>query len=57
MGEQNAKNLRGEKATDIIFAGSERRKALGLAEVSLVFDNTEDAPHARPSTATSPRSR
>ncbi len=43
MGEQNAKNLRGEKATDIIFAGSERRKALGMAEVSLVFDNTDDS--------------
>ncbi len=42
MGEQNAKNLRGEKATDIIFAGSEKRKALGMAEVSLVFDNTDD---------------
>ena len=42
MGEQNAKNLRGEKATDIIFAGSERRKSLGMAEVSLVFDNTDD---------------
>jgi chromosome segregation protein len=43
MGEQNAKNLRGEKATDIIFAGSERRKALGMAEVSLVFDNSDDS--------------
>jgi chromosome segregation protein len=44
MGEQNAKNLRGEKATDIIFAGSEKRKALGMAEVSLVFDNSDDDP-------------
>lgn len=43
MGEQNAKNLRGEKATDIIFAGSERRKSLGMAEVSLVFDNRDDS--------------
>jgi chromosome segregation protein len=42
MGEQNAKNLRGEKATDIIFAGSEKRKPLGMAEVSIVFDNTDD---------------
>jgi chromosome segregation protein len=42
MGEQNAKNLRGEKATDIIFAGSDRRKALATAEVSLTFDNTSD---------------
>jgi chromosome segregation protein len=42
MGEQNAKNLRGDKATDIIFAGSDKRKALSIAEVSLTFDNTED---------------
>ena len=41
MGEQNAKMLRGEKATDIIFAGSEKRKALGMAEVTLTFDNQE----------------
>lgn len=41
MGEQNAKNLRGEKATDIIFAGSERRKTMSMAEVSLTFDNTD----------------
>lgn len=41
MGEQNAKMLRGEKATDIIFAGSEKRKPLGMAEVTLVFDNSE----------------
>lgn len=48
MGEQNAKNLRGEKATDIIFAGSERRKALGMAEVSLIFDNTDDSAFCPP---------
>ncbi len=42
MGEQNAKNLRGEKALDIIFAGSDKRKALALAEVALTFDNTEN---------------
>lgn len=47
MGEQNAKMLRGEKATDIIFSGSERRKPLGMAEVSLVFDN-EEASHFCP---------
>ncbi len=41
MGEQNAKNLRGEKATDIIFAGSERRKTMSMAEVSVIFDNTD----------------
>jgi chromosome segregation protein len=40
MGEQNAKMLRGEKSTDIIFSGSQKRKALAMAEVSLVFDNS-----------------
>ncbi len=42
MGEQNARNLRGEKATDIIFAGSDKRKALTIAEVALTFDNSEE---------------
>lgn len=41
MGEQNAKMLRGEKTTDIIFSGSEKRKPLAMAEVTLVFDNSE----------------
>jgi chromosome segregation protein len=41
MGEQSAKNLRGKQMEDIIFAGSEFRKSLGMAEVSLVF-STED---------------
>ena len=41
MGEQSAKQLRGERATDVIFAGSERRKPLGMAEVKLTFDNSQ----------------
>lgn len=41
MGEQSAKNLRGKAMEDIIFAGSDSRKPLGMAEVSLVF-STED---------------
>jgi chromosome segregation protein len=41
--EQNAKHLRGDVATDIIFAGSEKRKPLGMAEVTLVFDNKDQS--------------
>jgi chromosome segregation protein len=43
MGEQNAKHLRGDVATDIIFAGSEKRKPLGMAEVTLIFDNKDQS--------------
>ncbi len=42
LGEQNIRNLRGSKAVDIIFTGSASRKALGVAEVSLVFENQGD---------------
>ncbi|MBQ1534678.1 MAG: AAA family ATPase [Erysipelotrichaceae bacterium] len=41
LGEQSVKSLRGEKMTDIIFAGSEDRKAMNMAEVTLVFDNSQ----------------
>ncbi len=40
MGEQSAKTLRGGKMEDVIFAGTQKRKPLGYAEVSLVLDNT-----------------
>ena len=41
MGEQGAKNLRGGKMEDVIFAGAGERKQLGRAEVTLTFDNTD----------------
>nr|WP_196594920.1 chromosome segregation protein SMC [Pectinatus sottacetonis] len=41
LGEQNIRNLRGSKAEDIIFTGSSVRKASGIAEVSLTFDNID----------------
>ncbi|EFM24207.1 chromosome segregation protein SMC [Selenomonas sp. oral taxon 149] len=41
LGEQNIRMLRGLRAEDIIFAGSSARRALSVAEVILVFDNTD----------------
>ncbi|MBR5341833.1 MAG: AAA family ATPase [Erysipelotrichaceae bacterium] len=41
LGEQSVKSLRGEKMTDIIFAGTEERKPTNMAEVTLVFDNSQ----------------
>ena len=41
LGEQSMKSLRGTKSEDIIFAGTVNRKSLGVAEASLVFDNTD----------------
>lgn len=43
LGEQSAKSLRGGKMEDIIFAGSDARKAVNYGEVSLTLDNTDHA--------------
>lgn len=41
LGEQNYALLRGKRTEDMIYAGSERRAQAGMAQVTLVFDNSE----------------
>ncbi len=40
LGEQSAKTLRGSNMQDVIFSGTQTRRALSYCEVTLVFDNT-----------------
>jgi len=40
LGEREAKNLRGGKADDLIFAGTEKRPRAGLAQATICFDNS-----------------
>lgn len=40
LGEQSVKSLRGTTMSDVIFAGSADRKMVNMAEVTLVFDNS-----------------
>ncbi len=41
LGEQSTKNLRGAKMEDVVFMGTDLRKAKGYAEVTLRFDNKD----------------
>lgn len=41
LGEQSTKNMRAEKMEDVIFNGTETRKALNVAEVTLILANDE----------------
>ncbi len=43
LGEKQAKNLRGQTMEDVIFSGTDHRKGLSLAEVSLTIDNINRA--------------
>lgn len=40
LGEQSTRSLRCQNMLDVIFNGSQKRAAMGMAEVSLIFDNT-----------------
>jgi chromosome segregation protein len=40
LGEREARNLRGAKVEDLIFAGTEKRPRMGLAQATLYFDNS-----------------
>jgi chromosome segregation protein len=41
LGEQSVRSLRGDKMEDVIFAGTQFRKPVGLAQVSLTLDNAD----------------
>ncbi|MCW3054427.1 MAG: condensin subunit Smc, partial [Chthonomonadales bacterium] len=41
LGEQNPRLMRGNSSVDVIFAGTDKRKPLGMAEVRLTIDNSD----------------
>ena len=41
LGEREAKNLRGGKVEDLIFAGTQKRARVGMASASLHFENSQ----------------
>ena len=49
LGERSAKSLRGDAMMDVVFAGSSARKPLGVATVTLTFENPVIDPEAPPS--------
>ena len=42
LGEQSAKSLRGDKLEDVIFAGTETKKAMNYCEVAITVDNCDN---------------
>ena len=43
LGEQSTRSLRGAKMEDVIFSGTQKRRPVGFAEVSLILDNADHA--------------